>query len=928
VIVVHIEPRHVFLLDHFAGTFAMPPSKFPTQSTPASALVPSPPASAKSCPEVATGIAGWSWSARIVACLIGKEGFCWKTQFGLWGLLGVVSLTLGCQRSIPVYFNEGQGISSYLDQSTRIDYPDVDVMSLDEVTLTRPPITVIDPDFDAFYDLTLEEAIAYGLHNAKIIRGYGTPALQNSRVLPGIDTLVNSPLAAGTMWNVAVRETEPGFIGTPGQIGNPGSIFTNTGLDVNQGVEAALADFDAQFVSSLNFVKSDEPRNTVPINPISPLIFQQDQVTWQSEVAKKTAGGTQIFFRNVNTYFDNNNPLASEGGLQILDSWYRTALEAEIRQPLMRGRGEFINRMPIVVSRIGTDQEIANLETQLQNYVTNIEIRYWDLYLAYRNLDAAKKGRNAALETWKIVKDQFDEGADVNAQQVAQAAQQFISFNIQVTEAFNQILNAQNQLRFLLGWSSSDGLILRPSDDPITTQIEFSWYESLCEALTYRPELRRERWEIKKRELALAYAKNGLLPELNATALYRWLGLGNRFGTSGNDTPFPDAGSAALNELFGGNYQELQFGVDFRMPVGYRRELANVRNAQLKLAQEIGRMEDMELDVSKELTEAFQALAVNQQIMQQSYDRWKYGVDERDHFELLRNEGVDRLEIALDAQQRLASAEIAFYTAMIEYNKIIALIHRRKGTVLAYSGIEFSEGPWSGKAYLDAQEHARRRAASRQMDYGWSRPQVISRGEQFISNQNVGYPISGSPEAEQTFQYPLEGSGPAAVEMLWEGFENELIPPAQNPSFELLPDPAGSSNQPTTAPRDDQSSRATPSAESLSTGRIRLVSFLEPAGHQQDSPTPSADSQSTVGFQPAQPNRNLPPVSAEPIQTARPLAAGQPTSEPPILSRKQSAKPLTAETAAGIEQERLQRLGFHRDTVEINGNLLKIQIRD
>ena len=41
----------------------------------------------------------------------------------------------------------------------------------------------------------------------------------------------------------------------PGQIANPRSITTNTGLDANQGVEAALADFDAQLTGSLNFTQ-------------------------------------------------------------------------------------------------------------------------------------------------------------------------------------------------------------------------------------------------------------------------------------------------------------------------------------------------------------------------------------------------------------------------------------------------------------------------------------------------------------------------------------------------------------------------------------------------------------------------------------------------------------------------------------------------
>ncbi len=46
--------------------------------------------------------------------------------------------------------------------------------------------------------------------------------------------------------------------------------------------------------------------------------------------------------------------------------------------------------------------------------------------------------------------------------------------------------------------------------------------------------------------------------------------------------------------------------------------------------------------------------------------------------------------------------------------------------------------PWPGKAYHDAMEHSRRRSASREMNYGWSRPEVISRGEDYPANTNIG----------------------------------------------------------------------------------------------------------------------------------------------------------------------------------------------
>ena len=749
--------------------------------------------------------------------------------------VAMASIATGCTPSKPIYLNDTGDLSTYIEQATSIEYPDVDVRSLDEVNQAYAPVTVASPDFENYEDMTLEQAVGYALQNGKVFRGYGTASLQGTRVSPGVDNLVNGVAGAGTIYDVAIRESEPGFIGTPGQISSPGSISTNTGLDVNQGVEAALADFDAQFTSSMSFNKSDEPRNTISDNPNTPLVFQQDQAQWTNEIAKKTANGTQLFFRNISSYTDNSNPLATDvpRGFQALDSVYRTAFEAEVRQPLLRGRGAFINRMPIVISRISTDQQIANLEAQLQNLVTNVEIRYWDLFLAYRSLDAAKTGRDAAIETWRIVKDQYDEGSNVNIQQLAQSAEQYHFFDAQVIDAYNSVLNAEGALRFLMGWSSTDGRIVRPIDDPVMAPVEFDWFNTKCEALTYRPELRQERWEIKKRELALAYSKNGLLPELNVSGTYRWLGNGNKFGVTGSDESFPNANSGALNQLYGGNFQELALTGEFRMPVGFRRELANVRNAQLKLAREIARLEDVELEVIKELSEAFRALEANQAIMQSSYNRWKETTIEKDHFKELEEEGVETLDVALDAQRRRSQAEIAFYTAVAEYNKVICLIHRRKGTTLPHSGITFSEGAWPGKAYKDAHEYARRRGASPALDYGWSRPNVISRGEDFPTNQNSGNVIQVDEGYSTSF-----GDGQPI-------YSDPYVTPGEvvQPYNPMMPAPR---ETPPVIYQGSQSRNAMPRGEQVY--QARQVSYEEdvPAASRRRSAPPSSSSQRTA----------------------------------------------------------------------------------
>ena len=115
----------------------------------------------------------------------------------------------GCYPTQPMYLRDNGNLSYYLEQATQIDYPDVQAARLDEVARTRPPITVENPDFDSFYDLTLEECVGIALQNSKIIRGFGTPNLQGSRISPGIDiTQIAAILKASSNLNVGSLEDQ------------------------------------------------------------------------------------------------------------------------------------------------------------------------------------------------------------------------------------------------------------------------------------------------------------------------------------------------------------------------------------------------------------------------------------------------------------------------------------------------------------------------------------------------------------------------------------------------------------------------------------------------------------------------------------------------------------------------------------------------
>lgn len=677
----------------------------------------------------------------------------------------------GCHPTQPFYFHEDGDLSHYLDKAVQTEHPDLHTSVLAEVEHAERPLTLSNPEFKELWALTLEDCVSICLANSKILRGGQAARLQNGTLTAGTQegSLVTNSLGRifASSYDAAIVESNPGFsqfslFGQPTADG--GSVDGGT-AGVRQGVEAALADFDAQLSiagspGSQIASSTDRPQNVTPAFEGFPQVTDLRNGGMNVELSKRSAAGTQYFFRSTTDYDRGNQ----RGTFQALNSVWTQALEVEARHPLLRGAGTQINRMPVVLARIGTDIELMSMQAQLQDMLNNVEIRYWDLYLAYRNLETAKTGRDAALVTWRIIFDKFTEGG-ADLQQESQSREQYFSFRAQVETALRELYNAENELRLLMGLSATDGRLIQPKDDPTMAQVQYEWYEIQAEAIARRPELVQQRWRIKQREMELILARNRLLPQLDVGAFYRWLGVGdNLIYSQRNGINFPSAGSTAFDELTEGNYQEWGFLLQYQMPIGFRRELAGVRHAQLLLARDKALLEEFELDVSHGLTKAVRNLDANYQLAQTNANRWNASQTEVETVEALYNGGKVTLDLVLEAHRRRALAQAAFWSAVVEYNKAIADLHTRKGSIMEYNGIAFEEGPWPQKAYWDALARARERDAGTYIDYGWTRPKVISRGA-MPQGAMHGVQIESMPGAEElpspqpTPARPPEGEG-------------------------------------------------------------------------------------------------------------------------------------------------------------------------
>ncbi len=661
------------------------------------------------------------------------------TCFGPAVVCGLVLLA-GCTPSQPLYLFEDGDLSHYKGVATEIEYPDVEADTLADVAGALPPFTLADAANREVWDLSLEEALQNALANSKVMRNLGGAAfiaglpVANQNLSPTAD-IGRAPGLLQTIYHPAITESDPRF-----------------------GTEGALSQFDAQLSSSIFWEKNDRPVNLFFRGFLAP-ILEQDLATYRTELSKTTATGTRLFLRNNTSYEWNNNPS------NRFPSSFNTDIEAEVRQPLLQGASVDFNRIAgpngvpgfyngIAIARINTDIALTDFEAGVRNLVSDVERAYWDLYFSYRALDAVVAGRDAALETWRRIYALYVTGArGGEGEKEAQAREQYFLFRGQVENALHNLYTAESRLRYMMGLAATDGRLIRPSDEPTTARISFDWNEVHTEALARSVDVRRQKWQVKQRELELTAAKNFLLPRLDAVGRYRWRGFGDDLIVSSGRSEREEF-AGAYQELFGGNYQEWQLGLQLNVPIGFRQPLAAVRNAQLRLARERALLQELELDLSHQMAAAIRDLDRHYALTLTNFNRRVAAQRQVEAVQAAYETETVTLDLLLDAQRRLAEAESAYYRSLVDYNLAVLQVHFRKGSLLEYNGVYLAEGPWPAKAYFDARKRARERDAAMYINYGFTRPGVFSRGPMPQHLRPSGTVTHEGPAADAT---PPEG---------------------------------------------------------------------------------------------------------------------------------------------------------------------------
>lgn len=348
-----------------------------------------------------------------------------------------------------------------------------------------------------------------------------------------------------------------------------------------EGVEAALADFDARIATGFQW-----GRNSViqaNSNPLSSDLLVSDNGTFYGRLDKPLMfGGTVSVIHNIN--------YAGSSQSFRLDPRYAGYLRSEFRQPILAGRGRMATEIAgpnsyrtrqqghgVALAKLA--EQTAELELRLgaERLLKQTEELYWDYWLAYQVSENQQTAANSANEIWSRIRTRAASGlTGGGAADEAQAEENYFRRKSLAETARLDLDQAGERLKHAIGMSNKTNLVLLLTDNPIEAPTVFDIASSRANGLQNRRELAKQDLQINAIELQLFAAKQLNRPQLDLVSGVQFNGLGDQlFGSENGALPdFVDTDDVGWN-----------VGFEFSMAAGFRRERLNVRYLRLLLTK-------------------------------------------------------------------------------------------------------------------------------------------------------------------------------------------------------------------------------------------------------------------------------------------------------------------------------------------------------
>ena len=367
---------------------------------------------------------------------------------------------------------------------------------------------------------------------------------------------------------------------------------------------------------------------------------------------------------------------------------YFSDLSFSISQPLLRNRGIFVNRAPILIAQRNLDQSQAEFRQQINDAIQRVVLQYWRVVLDRENLQVLSQSYKAAQASYDHDKRALQLGA-LSPLDIYQSQSEVATRKVTVIRAQYILKQDEDQLRMTLGadldpaYSSLDLELVEPPKPP-EPLLSVNTDKKIAEALSRRPDLSALDRQLEGSKLSIRLSKNRLKPDLELSAQYSSSGLGgNQYSSAGARALIASGGLGdALGQAFGFGFPSYGVTLQLNFPIKNHAAEANLADARVRREQTLYLIrrtrEQVRLEVENavsELEQAKQSIAA----AGTARDLAQKNVEAQQRkYEL----GSGLIFLVLQAQTQLAQAEQSLVQAQVNYRLAVADIGHATGSLL------------------------------------------------------------------------------------------------------------------------------------------------------------------------------------------------------------------------------------------------------
>jgi len=374
---------------------------------------------------------------------------------------------------------------------------------------------------------------------------------------------------------------------------------------------------------------------------------------------------------------------------------YSSGLSFDATQPLARNFGVDITKRNINIARntLGINREL--FRTALIDTSNNVEQAYLDLVYTRQFVDVVKESLFLARDQSRITQIRIDVGASAPLD-ILQPRVQIATSEEALIAAVANVRDAEDRLRALMNLPPAEwDRPIIPTDTVSYTPITIDTESSIARAYELRPEIRENHLAIDSARIGYLYARNQVLPQVDAVVGYNVAGVAGRTIDLATGQPVATVDQTkfgtALKQLFRQDFPGWNVGLNFGIPVFNTTARAEARRTKLdydrsklletqtrqNVAVEVRQTARATDTTAKEIVASRAAREAAEQNLDAERKRYENGMTT--NFQVLQ------------VQQQLSDARAREIQSTVAYNKSVVAYHRAVGDLLDVLNIRVEE---------------------------------------------------------------------------------------------------------------------------------------------------------------------------------------------------------------------------------------------